>query len=318
MMRYKNNLDQATQKAKMSKQTLAETKAKVQKLQAVVKTAQKNFNLSITILKKKQSLASTATGGAAEFAGGRGSKTTKQTEAAESAERASFRVKDVIGALRKTAERRRDQSDQKKSTSFSSAWVQSFPGLPSSLKKSLWHKMHRRKQQIILRPTPESLITELRASVAVTVAAKCGGRSSAEKMETIEAEMMKAEQLYLLATHPLADETIASVPPAKSSDNWAEPGWQLNLSVPHDDVERSRMILPRARTFPVLESNLSEIASAPGRQAASLLRTSHFRCLASPLSTFAVASSPAESNTSLAQTRKYIDRPFRVHCCVAY
>lgn len=302
MMRYKNNLDSARQNAKIAKQTLSDTKSKVQRLQLTAKTFQKNFLITAAILKKKK--ASTATGRATELAGGRCIKSNRQIDSADSAERASFRVKDVIGVLRKTADRRRDQSDQKKSTSFSSAWVQSFPGLPSSLKKSLWHKMHRRKQQIILRPTPESLITELRQSVAVQIAAQKSWRSNAEKMEKIEAGMMKAEQLYLLAIHPLADKSLSSVPPAKSSDNWAEPGWQLNLNVPNDDAERSRMILPCARSFPVLEHNLSEIASAPGRQAASLLRTSHFRCLASPLSTFAVASSPAESNRTLARTRK--------------
>jgi hypothetical protein len=164
--------------------------------------------------------------------------------------------------------------------------------------------MHRRKQQIILRPTEESLLNELRSTVTANIAPKLTNmRTSKEKMQKIGEELAQAEKLYLIAAHPLAEEELPTVPTSKVGESWAEPGWQLNLDVPDDD--RSGFILPCAKKFSVLESNLSEIASAPGRQAASLLRASHLRCLASPLSTFAIASSPAETDTSLAQTSKY-------------
>jgi hypothetical protein len=84
-------------------------------------------------------------------------KSNKQrlSETAES-ERASTRVTDVIAALKKTADRRREQLNQKRSSSASSTWVQGLPGIPGPLKKSLWHKMHRRRrQQIFLRPSLE-------------------------------------------------------------------------------------------------------------------------------------------------------------------
>jgi hypothetical protein len=300
MARHTNNHESAQKQLSFAKQKLSEIREKAQNMQNLVKNAQKNYSLAVTLLQKKQSMVNISS----LSKSGRSEK--KQTPI-DDEDRASFRVKDVIGALRVTAERRRDQSDQKKNTGFSSAWVQSFPGLPSSLKKSLWHKMHRRKQQVILRPTPESLVTELRSIVARAIATKFSERSKSDKMEKIEAEMTKAEQLYLLATHPFSDEPLPHVPPTKSSENWAEPGWKLDLSVHNDDAYRASMILPCVPSFPVLESNLSEISSTPGRQAASMLRTSHFRCLSSPLSAFAVASSPAECSSTFSQSRVYVE-----------
>jgi hypothetical protein len=211
-------------------------------------------------------------------------------------------VKDVIAALQKTADRRRDQSNQKKSSSVSSAWIQSFHGLSNSLKKSLWHKIHRRKQQIVLRPTQESLLDEMKTSVAGAIAAGHSGRST-QKRAVLEEELLKAEQMYLLAIHPVAESELSSVPPSRNTGSWTEPGWKLVLDVPLAE-ERSRSILPCAQSFPLLDTNLSEIASAPGRQAASMVRASYLRCLASPLSTFAVASSPAETNAMLSLNSK--------------
>jgi hypothetical protein len=300
MARHTNNHDSAMKQLSFSKQKLSDIKEKVENMQDVVKSAQKKYSLAVTLLQKKQSMANAS-------APTKNSRSEKKQTPIDDDDRAFFRVKDVIGALRVTADRRREQSDQKKNTGFSSAWVQSFPGLPSSLKKSLWHKMHRRKQQVILRPTPESLVTELRSIVARAIATKFSERSKSDKMEKIELEMTKAEQLYLRATHPFSNEMLPHVPPTKSSENWAEPGWKLDLSVPNNDAHRASMILPCAPSFPLLESNLSEISSTPGRQAASMLRTSHFRCLASSLSAFAVASSPAECSSTFSQNRVYVE-----------
>ena len=295
MAKHTNSHDAALQQVSIVKQRLIECKENVQRMHSLVKNAQKNYSLAATLLQKKLSLSN----GSNLSKSGRSSR---QTIAVDDDDRAAFRVKDIIGALRVTADHRRDQSDQKKNTGFSSAWVQSFPGLPTSLKKSLWHKMHRRKQQVVLRPTPESLVSDLRTNVAIVTASKYDDR---DKMEKIESEMMKAEQLYLLATHPFSTDSLPCVPPIKSSENWSEPGWKLNLSVPSDN--RDDMILPCTPSFPVLENNLAEIASTPGRQAASMVRTSHFRCLASPLSAFAVASSAAEFNSSLPLNRTHAE-----------
>jgi hypothetical protein len=292
MSRYKNNLESTSQREKTVRQALTDAKARLLKYQAVGKTAQKNASLATNMLKKKKAAVASAKV--------KGARPLKLSEAAEQ-EKAAARVKDIIAALQKTAARRRDQSNQKKSSSVSSAWIQSFPGLSNSLKKSLWHRIHRRKQQIVLRPTPECLVNELRASVADNFTAGVNVRSSQKKV-ALEEELVKAEQMYLVATHPIAEDGLPSVPPSRTG-NWGEPGWQLVLDVPQKPTSH-QSILPCAPSFPVLEKNLSDICSAPGRQAASMIRTSYLRSLASPLSSFAIASSPAEINASLSLSRK--------------
>ena len=203
---------------------MKDTKEKATKLQAHAKNAFKNASIATNILKKKRALINSDQISAQAARAGR---PVRQSDAVEQ-EKASIRVKDVTSALRKTAGKRREQSVQKQSNSFSSAWVQSFPGLPNSLKKSLWHKMHRRRQQIILRPTEECLVNGLRERVTEVLA---GSR----KRIVVENELLKAEQLYLLATHPVGEIDLPTVPPSKSSDSWAEPGWKVILEVPEND-----------------------------------------------------------------------------------
>lgn len=304
-------------KEKAAKQLLSDTNERILKLQAVAKSAQKNATLVANILKRKKA-ARAAIGGTTATA-------RRQVEAAD-LERASTRVKDVIAALKRAADSRREHMNEKKSNnSVSSTWVQSFPGMPNALKKSLWHRMHRRKQQIVLRPTEETMLNELRAKVLESVASAPyqQGRTAASrnKRENAEEELLKAEQMFLLAMHPYPREQLPTVPLSKSGENtWAEPGWHLVLDVPDTDEQQDpSRILPCRPKFPVLEKNLSEIASAPGRQAASLLRTSHFRCLSSPLSAFAVASSPAETGASMPSSSEYIYYGMQeLHSCRRY
>jgi hypothetical protein len=303
ILRYKNNLEVAVRNEKGAKQALAETRTKIKKLQDIVKVAQRNYGIASSVLRKKRA--------AIQASEKLGHGPNKQDLAAL-ADNASNRVAEVIGALQKTAAKRRHEADQKKNTNVSSAWIQSFPGISTALKKSVWHRMHRRKQQIILRPCEENLVNELRSNVATLASQKyINMRSSREKIDLMEEEMNKAEASFLLALHPLKEADLPAIPPSKTSDNWAEPGWMLCLDVP-DESSDIDFILPRSKSVPVLERNLSEIASAPGRQAASLLRTSHLRCLEAPLSLFAVASSPAETSSTLASIRKFI---FRVYHC---
>jgi len=297
MSSYQSNLDNATRREQAAQQALADVKARTGKLQLVSKSAQKNAALVAGLLKKKRG-----------DHGLHGAAAKRHSEAAE-LERASTRVKDVIAALKKTADIRRDHMNEKKSNSVSSAWVQSFPALHTSLKKSLWHRMHRRKQQIVLRPTEETILNELRNKVATALTAlqhSSGSRISASrKREATEEALRKAEQKFLLATHPFSEEYLPTVPSSKSGENWAEPGWHLLLDVPERNEEEDiSRILPCRQPFLTLEKNLAEIESAPGNQSASFLRPAHFRCLSSPLSAFAVASSPAETGAALAAGSK--------------
>lgn len=289
--RYKSNIDTAESRNKAARASLNEARSRTQKMQAVAKHAQKAVTVATGLLKKKKAMNESK---------GRGGKPVDNVEL----ERAAGRVKDVIVAFRKTAEKRRDQLNQKRNSSASSTWVQSLPGLPGPLKKSLWHKMHRRRQQIVLRPSLESLTAELRSTVEATLkAALQSGKKRSSKF--IEEEVLRAEQSLYLAMHPAAPkEALPSVPPSgSSSDKWAEPGWQLNLDVPSRETDSSR-ILPCSPAFPVLSKNLAELNSAPGRQAAAFNRTSHLRCLESNLSAVATATSLAETNPSVSSERK--------------
>lgn len=211
IMRYKSNLDSADNRFKTAKSTLNEAHARTQKMQAVAKHAQKAVAVAAGLLKKKKAMMEP-----------KGKGRGKLSEAAEM-ERAAGRVRDVIAAFHKTAEKRRGQLNQKRNTSASSTWVQSLPGLPGPLKKSLWHKMHRRRQQIVLRPSLESLASDLRENVSTAIRKAQTGQKRA--IFNFEEELLKAEQLFYLAIHPLAPiDRPSSVPSGSSSDNWAEPG----------------------------------------------------------------------------------------------
>lgn len=294
-MRHRNDIAAARSREKQAKQALEDIQAKLQKLHAVAKNAKLQANRAADSLQQRRgSDSKTGHGGSSRgsFVGGLDHSESMGGKDAS----VSMLVQDVLGALKKAADKRRDNATQKSNGNAGATWMQSFPTLPSALKKYLWDKMHRRKQLVYLRPTPESLINEAKSFVRDTII-------TAQKREPTEEEMIEAERLYLLAVHPVASEALPPLPPTMSNDKWAEPGWRLNLDVPQDHDELSTsFILPRAKSFPILESNLSEMASASGRQAASLLHSSHLRCLASPLSLFAKASSPAETSTTLADT----------------
>ena len=127
-------------------------------------------------------------------------------------------------AFKTTAEHRRKQLDNKRNSSASSTWVQSLPGLPGPLKKSLWHKMHRRRQQIVLRPSLASLTSELRDDVTRAIRKSQAGKKT---NVDVEAEVLRAEQLFYLAMHPTAPKNpLPSAPQSSTStaENWAEPG----------------------------------------------------------------------------------------------
>lgn len=282
-MSVKANVDSAMRKENSVRQALAEKKSRLVQMQAVVKSAQKNAStLTALVKKRKASLAATLAA--------KSTKGSKQPSDIPDTERASSRVKDAIAALRKTADRRRHCMNEKKS---SSVWAHSVPTLSKPLKQSLWHKLHRRnKQLVILRPTEEAILNDLRSSI-IEAQNTVEHLKASSTTESVEEKLIKAEQLFLLATHPAADDAIPSVPGPKSTETWGEPGWLLNLLVPGQS--RHSNFVPCRPCFPVLEKNISEMASAPGRQAASLLRSSHFRCLASPLSAVGIASSPAEN-----------------------
>lgn len=193
--KYKGALEAAEKRAKVAQLKVSEAKQQTQKYLNLAKQTQKAAAMASAALKKKM--------------------------ASGDADRASSRVKDMISALELTADKRRDQLNQKRNSSTSSTWVQNLPGVPGPLRRSLWHKMHRRRQQIVLRPSQEALANDLKTAVMRGLSKIENFKDMSEATKT--AELQKAEQAFLLATHPVTpcNEEIASVP---SSTSWGEPG----------------------------------------------------------------------------------------------
>lgn len=288
--RYKEAVDAAETREKTVRVALSEAHAHAQKMHSVLQQTRKASIAAAAMLKRKKAMLGDGTG-----RGGRGGR-TKLFDAAE-LERAANRVNDVISVLRRTADRRMHQLNQKRSSSASSTWVQALPGVSGPLKKSLWHKMHRRRQQIVLRPSMASTVLGLKISVQSGVSEKANSSSA-----------LRAEQLFLLTAFPVApSKPLSSVPIPRSVDSWAEPGWHLDLNVPKND-HRPSAILPCAPSFPVLQNSHSEFCSAPGRQAASMIKEPHLRSLTAPLSAAAQAISLAETNPSVLSASNYSER----------
>ena len=222
-MQYKTTVDTAEKREKAARKALTEAKTNIQKQQMVLKQSQRAAATASIILRKKKAIV-------AENKATRGGLLRPKISETAEAERAAVRVKEVVGALGLVAQKRRDQLNQKRSSSTSSSWVQTLPGLPGPLRKSLWHKMHRRRQQIVLRPSPESQISDLRSAVNQKLTSSHNGRRP-QKDNWAEEELIKAEQLFLLAVHPLAPSTgvPSSVPASSSNDLWAEPGMQHHV-----------------------------------------------------------------------------------------
>jgi len=251
----------------------------------LVRQATKAATAAATSLKKKR----------AQISDARSNRSRPRVSETAEAERASTRVADVIGALQKTAEGRREQLNQKRSSAASSTYVQSLPGLSSALKKSLWHKMHRRQQKIVLRPNMEFILSDMKETVEAT--AFYARERSSRKHSTKEEIALRAEQLFLLSAFPEQGSPASpSTPPSDSHAEWAEPGWKINLDVPEEERRGSRSLLPRVHIPSVMQKNLSEYSSAPGRQAASLIKTTHLQALNTPLSAAAQAISLAETS----------------------
>lgn len=222
----------------------------------------------------------------------------------KSIENPANRVRDTIKILGVTTDMRRDHLTQMRSNNNSSSWVQALPGLSNSMRRALWYKMHRRRQQIVLRPTFSSMVANMRKEIATKLNSIDTSIRRGSK-EALEDKLIKTEQSYLLASHPVEkmNEKLPSLP---SDSGWAEPGWYLKLEVEKDD-SAGDTILPCHPVQPLVQHNLSELYSAPGLQAASMINSTHLRSLETPLSAVATASSFSETDPGMAKSadRKY-------------
>lgn len=207
-MKYKGSLEAAEKRAKAAQLKLNEAKQHTHKYLALAKQSQREAMVAIAALKKKK-MADEA-----------------KLKPGGSDGQMAARVKDTIAAFSLTAEKRREQLNKKRTAYTSSTWLQSLPRVSLPLRKSLWHKMHRRRQQIVLRPSPEALANELRRNVKTSLEKLDSWKPRDKKV--LESELEKAEQTFYLATHPVlkSGENVSAVP---SSSSWAEPGMYLSM-----------------------------------------------------------------------------------------
>lgn len=124
------------------------------------------------------------------------------------------------------------------------------------------------------------------------------------KIDTLTERQIQAERLLLLALHPTAPNPPRSTVPDETK-LWAEPGWHIHLDpiassetkISADDslfeepplspFHSRDIFLPNISTKTIhgesiFQNSLSECCSAPGRQAASIIRPRHLSHLMIP------------------------------------
>jgi hypothetical protein len=209
VLKLKTDVDTAQKREIASRSKIAEAKSLVQKKNSNITQGQRaTASLASSIKKKKMMLHEVKSG-------------RLDLSVADTPDKAENRVKESTALLNMTADMRREQLNQKRNSSTSSTWVQNLPGLPAPLRRSLWYKMHRRRHQIVLRPSNASMINDLKKQVKSKFISSNGTQRLSD--DALEAELIRVEQLFLLATHPVAlvGNSVSSIPTVSS---WAEPG----------------------------------------------------------------------------------------------
>lgn len=209
-MKYKMAIESSEKRGIAIKTKISELQASLQRRETNHKTGQRAISSLNAAIKSKRNVINEVKSGRLNLL------------QAKSVENPTTRVKETINILGLTADMRRDQLNQKRNSNTSSHWVQSLPGVPGPLRRSLWYKMHRRRQQIVLRPTFSSMLSNMRNEIESKMASTDTSIRRTSK-EAIEDKLIEAEKLYLLVTHPAEklNENLSSLP---SSSAWAEPG----------------------------------------------------------------------------------------------
>eukprot|EP00985_Skeletonema_marinoi_P018931 scaffold10711_cov177-Skeletonema_marinoi.AAC.1 len=182
------------------------------------------------------------------------------------------RAENLINSICQVAQRRRAHVNHKKSNSDHD--------IPEDEKKSFAQKITRRRIVTMLRPTQVSIVNEVKEMVG-----------SSPEDGNIDPKL-RAEELLLLSLYPQAQEALSPVP-TDTNMNWAEPGWQLNLSPPEGDNPHSILPLDQAGHLP---RHFLSVCCSSGRQTAALVQQRHLSMLEGPLSFVSKASAPAEMN----------------------
>lgn len=191
--KYRGNVENAEKRAKLAQMKLRQLKGGAQKYLNLKKQTQRAAAMAAASAKKRTSMASSG--------------------------RSYIQAKNAHSALELTADKRREQLNHKRTNSTSSTWVQNLPGVPGPLRRSLWHKMHRRRQPIVLRPSLDRITDGLKSAV---LKRQFLGTQLNESDKILQLE--EAEQKFLVALHPMAPrgKSISSIP--STSTPWGEPG----------------------------------------------------------------------------------------------
>ena len=161
-MKYKNAIDSADRNEKEIRTKALEAKQTIQRQQSVIKQAQRASTTAATTYKKRKALSMLV------FPSEGGRAKGKEVD---DGERSAIRVKETLAALEHTANKRREQLNLKRSIS-SNAWAQTLPDIPHHLGWGLWYKLHRRRQQIVLRPPAEMFVSELALNASLLTSKK--------------------------------------------------------------------------------------------------------------------------------------------------
>ncbi len=91
---------------------------------------------------------------------------------------------------------------------------------------------------------------------------------------------IRAEESFLLSTHPFCDEIPSPAPSMDHAETkpWAEPGYQLNLAVPSSQNTK-KVILPSRLNEEFFRYMHSECSSTQGRQVSSLIARQHYHSI---------------------------------------
>ena len=175
--------------------------------------------------------------------------------------------------------------------------------IDSSLKKSIWQKMQRKRINTILRPSHQNIVQNILNETKSSSKISRWFDMGPDEDLNID-QSLRTEEMILLALHPAS-------PADPPSHELYEPGWHLCLDTPQDMKRKSHSILPIDKEGLVSQGFLS-VCCSTGRQAASLLNPHHLRTLSiNTPSTFSYnASSLAESNPT------YHQRATAGLCCI--
>ena len=187
------------------------------------------------------------------------------------------RAENLINSICQVSLRRRSYVNRKKNNSSESNALSSFS---EDGMKSFAQKMARRRSVTMLRSTQASLVNEVKGMVDKSCQDRCVDPK------------LRAEELLLLSLYPHNEEKLDPIP-SDTNTNWAEPGWQLDLSPPKEGNAHSIL---QVDTESLMPRHSLSVCCSSGRQTAALLQKRHLSLLEGPLSFVCKASAPAEIN----------------------